>query len=172
MSVKVEVKMDAQIMSDFMVHHIFSGKAGTAAIALAALNIGFAVSFIVKGKYPMAVLFAVFAFVILCVFPWMIRRKVAKQMENAVRLKAPVTYEFDEEGIETVTQDDSGKAPWEKFQKALTHKNMIILYDAQRRSIILPLEQMGDSGQEVIEMIVTHMPAKAVKIRGSLAKKS
>lgn len=170
MPVKAEIRLDAKLMSDFMVYHIFSSTAGVAALVLAALNVGFAVSFILKGKYPMALVFVVFVFVIVYVFPRLIRRKVTRQMENSPLLTAPIIYEFDEEGVETTTHNDHGKASWEKFCKAVSHKNMIILYDGQRRSVILPVEQIGDGYEDIVALIEKHLPPKAVKIRGRRPK--
>ncbi|HIW84345.1 MAG TPA: YcxB family protein [Candidatus Dorea gallistercoris] len=165
MSVKVEVRMDAGSMADFMVYHIFSGKAGIMALALGGLNIGFAVVFAMRENFGLTGLFLAFAALVLAGFPYIIRRKVVKQVEASERLRAPVTYTFDEEGIETVREDDSGKASWEQFQKAVSRKRIIILYDAHRHAIVLPVDQLGEDYRPVVDMIRTHMPARAMKIR-------
>lgn len=165
MSVKVEIKMDVQSMSDFMVYHIFSSTAGMMAVALGALNAGFVVSFIIRGNLALALLFFAFVIVIAVGFPYLIRRKVQKQMENSPKLSAPVTYEFDEGGVTTTTQDDSGKASWSKFKKIFSHKKLLIFYDESKRAIVLPVQQLGDDYTAVVDMICAHVPPKAVKIR-------
>lgn len=165
MSVKVEIKMDAQSMSDFMVYHIFSSTAGMIALALGALNAGFVVSFLIRGNLALALLFLVFVIVILAGFPYLIRRKVQRQMENSSRLSAPVTYEFDEGGVTTTTQDDSGKASWSKFQKIVSHKKLIIFYDEAKRAIVLPVQQLGDDYTAIVDLIYDHVPQRLVKIR-------
>ena len=86
-------------------------------------------------------------------------------MQNSRRLDIPVTYEFDDYGIETTTPDDSGKASWSKFKRAVSKKRIIILYDAQKRAIILPVDQMAEEYTAVVDMIYAHMPAPAVRIR-------
>ena len=164
MPVKVEIRMNAELMADFMVYHIFTSGAGMMAIVLAALNMGFAVALAIKGRYAYAVLFFLVAVIIVAGFPKMIRAKVVKRMKNSRKLTEPVTYELDDQGIETTTQDDHGKASWGKFKRALLHKKLIILYDPEKRAIILPIDQLGDQHDAVVEMIRTHMPAQAVKI--------
>lgn len=171
MPVKAEIKMNTQSMSDFMVYHIFTSGAGMMAIVLAALNAGLAISFTIKGKLAFAALFLIFVIIVAVGFPYIIRRKVRQQVENSPRLCAPVTYEFDDTGIETTTQDDSGKASWSKFTRVFSHKNLIILYDASRRAIILPVDQLGDDYTAIVDLIYAHMPASAVKIRRADKKK-
>ena len=119
----------------------------------------------------MMLLFIVFAVLLLGVFPVFIRKKVAKQMENSERLGVEVDYKFDEEGIETTTSYDSGKAPWDMFKKAASTKKNLIIYDGQKRAVILPAHQMGEQKEAVVELIRKHMPPSAVKIRRGFVKK-
>lgn len=164
MPVKVEIRMNAELMADFMVYHIFTSAVGMMAIVLAALNVGFSVALVIKSKYAYAMLFFFVAVIIVAGFPKLIRTKVMKRMQNSKKLTEPVIYEFDEYGIETTIQDDHGKASWGKFKRALLHKNLIILYDPEKQAIILPIEQLGEQYDAVVEMIRTHMPAQAVRI--------
>ena len=115
MSVTVEVRLDAKSMADFMVYHIFTGKAGILTLVLGGLNVGFAVTFISGGRFGLAGMFVAFAILVLAGIPYLIRKKVMNQVEASERLRAPIRYTFDEEGIETVTPDDSGKAEWAHF---------------------------------------------------------
>ena len=64
-----------------------------------------------------------------------------------------------------MTADDSGKAEWAHFTKALSRKRIIILYDGERHAIVLPVDELGDQYRPVVDMIRTHMPASAMKIR-------
>lgn len=165
MSVTVEVRLDAKSMADFMVYHIFTGKAGILTLVLGGLNVGFAVTFISGGRFGLAGMFVAFAILVLAGIPYLIRKKVMNQVEASERLRALIRYTFDEEGIETVTPDDSGKAEWAHFTKALSRKRIIILYDGERHAIVLPVDELGDQYRPVVDMIRTHMPASAMKIR-------
>ena len=106
-----------------------------------------------------------------CDFRCLSGKKVAKQMENSKRLGVEVDYKFDEEGIETTTSYDSGKAPWDMFKKAASTKKNLIIYDGQKRAVILPVHQMGEQKEAVVELIRKHMPPSAVKIRRGFVKK-
>ncbi len=117
MSVTVEVRLDAKSMADFMVYHIFTGKAGILTLVLGGLNVGFAVTFISGGRFGLAGMFVAFAILVLAGIPYLIRKKVMNQVEASERLRAPIRYTFDEEGIETVTADDSGKAEWAHLRR-------------------------------------------------------
>lgn len=171
MSVKVEVKMDAESMADFMIYHIYTSGAGMTALVLGMLNVGLTVAFVMKRQYLVALLFFAFVLLIFGVFPAFIRNKVVKQMNNSKRLEETVTYEFMEDGIETTTPEDSGKASWSKFKRAVSRKQILILYDAQKRAIVLPIAQLGDKYTDIVDMIYAHMPAPAVRIRRLDGKK-
>lgn len=165
MSVKVEIKIDAEAMADFMIYHIYTSKVGILAFILGILNIGVSVVFMMKKEFPLMILFLFFVFLIFCIIPYLIRRKVRKQMQNSKHLGDLVTYEFTEDGIITTTSSDSGKASWGKFKRAISRKYIIILYDTQKQAIVLPLDQIEEQYTEVMDMIFAHMPVPAVRIR-------
>ena len=170
MPIEIKVKMDVDSMTDFMFYHIYSGSAGMMTLGLGALNVGCTIAFFLRGDYLMMLLFIVFAVLLLGVFPVFIRKKVAKQMENSKRLGVEVDYKFDEEGIETTTSYDSGKAPWDMFKKAASTKKNLIIYDGQKRAVILPVHQMGEQKEAVVELIRKHMPPSAVRDPAGICK--
>lgn len=65
MPVKVEVKLDVDSMADFMVYNIYTSGPGMVALILGVLNMGLAVSFIMKGDFLLVLMFLAFAFLIL-----------------------------------------------------------------------------------------------------------
>lgn len=171
MPIEVKIKMDVESMTDFMFYHIYSGPVGMMTAGLGALNVGCMIAFIMRGDYLMVLLFLVFAVLIFGVFPFYIRKRVAKQMEHSKRLGVEVIYKFDDEGIETITSYDSGKAGWHIFKKAAATKRNIILYDAQKRAVILPIHQVEKEKEAITALIRKHMPPSAVRIRKDFGKK-
>lgn len=171
MSVKVEIKLDVESMADFMIYHIYTSGAGMTALILGMLNVGLTIAFVMKRQFLLAAVFLLFVCLVFIVFPKFIRKKVIKQMKNSRRLEETVTYEFMDDGIMTTTSEDSGKASWSKFKRAISRKKIIFLYDAQKRAIILPVSQLGDKYTEIVDMIFAHMPAPAVRIRRLDGKK-
>lgn len=172
MPIKVEVKMDAESMAEFMIYHIYTGTAGVLALVLGFLNVGFTISFVMRGNYLLAGVFMIFAAVILILFPYFIKKSVTKQMENS-KLTNTVAYEFDENGVRTKAEaGEEGKfLAWSDFKKAISRKRILILYDTKKRAIILPIEQMGDHYAAVTDLIAAKMPASAVRIRRGSGKK-
>lgn len=162
MPVKVEVRMDVQSMTDFMLYQIYSSGAGVLVSVLAVINIVLTIVFAVKGRMGLMALYAAF---LLVVFPYMIRKKVRKQMSSSRRLNIPVIYEFEDSGVTTTTPQDSGKASWKKFKKAVSRKRIIMLFDEQKQAIILPVDQIEDNYTAIVDLIYKNMPAPAVRIR-------
>ena len=111
-------------------------------------------------------IFIVFAVLLLIGFPYFIRSNVRRQMGNARRVQDTAVYEFDDEGVTTTTADDSGKASWSKFTKAVvTKKRVLLLFAGKDQAIVLPLGQIGEHYEEIARLICEHMPAPAVRIR-------
>lgn len=165
MPVKVEVKMDVQSMTDFMLYQIYSSGAGVMVSVLAVINVVLTIVFAVKGRLGLMILYAAFAIILLVIFPYLIKRKVRKRMSGSRRLDIPVIYEFEDSGVTTTTPEDSGKASWGKFKKAVSRKRVIMLFDEQKRAIILPVDQIEDSYTAIVDLIYKNMPAPAVRIR-------
>lgn len=164
MPVKVTVTLNVSAMTEFMIYHLYTGAAGIAVLGLGALNVGMALAFGMRGNFPVAAVFLIFALLLFLGFPKMIKRRI-EGMKESKRLTEPVTYEFGEDGIRTETSERTGQASWKKFCKAVLRKNILILYDAQRRAIILPVDQLGDKYGDVVAMIKAHMPPGAVRIK-------
>lgn len=171
MPVELKIKLDSASMSEFMLYHIYTGPVGILTLILAVLNAGSVYVFAVRREWGMMLLFLVFVILILAVLPMYIRRRVVKQMEHSRQAAAEVTYIFSEEGIETITEDDRGKASWQVFKKAVSRKRILILYARSGQAIILPLSQMEEEYTAIVDLIFAHMPAPAVRIRRTDGKK-
>ncbi|MDD7771033.1 YcxB family protein [Suipraeoptans intestinalis] len=167
MPIETEIKMDGDSMGDFMIYHIYTSGSGIVILVLGILNISFGIAFLMKGKWGMAVIFLVLAALVFGIFPWLIRRKVKKQMERAKHLTEPIRYIFQEDGIETITAADRGKASWKKFRRVVWRGRVLILYDDKRQAILLPVEQVKEQLPAVIELLRRKLPASEIKIPAS-----
>ena len=164
MPVKVEVKMDIQSMTDFMLYQIYSSGVGVLVSVLAVINIVLTIVFAMKECLSLMTLYAAFAVVLLVIFPYLIKIKVRKRMSGSRRLDVPVIYEFEDSGVTTTTPQDSGKASWKKFKKAVSRKRIIMLFDEQKQAIILPVDQIEDNYTAIVDLIYKNMPVTAVRI--------
>jgi len=164
MSVKIDISLDEQSMIDFMMYQIYTKGAGIISLVLGVLNALFVIVFAYRKELAQALLFMIFTFVLLIGFPYLIKRSMRKNIGDNKRIMTPVTYEFSKEGIRTTTGGKSGQASWKAFTRALSRKRLIILFDSKKQSIILPVDQLGDSYADVVNLIVENMPAPAVRI--------
>ena len=164
MPVEVKVTLDVESMSEFMIYHIYTSRVGAFLLALGALNVGLAVAFALHGEAMLTLVFAVFAILVFFGMPASIKSRVAS-MKDSRRMTESVTYEFSEEGIKTTTSEKTGKASWGKFQKAISKKHILILYDDKKNAIILPIAQLGEKYQQIIDIITAQMPENAVRIK-------
>ncbi|HIW21198.1 MAG TPA: YcxB family protein [Candidatus Dorea intestinavium] len=164
MPVTVEVSLDEQSMIDYMMHTIYTKGVGVFSIVLGILNIGLVFAFFMRKEYPQMLLFAAFAVIVLLVFPYLLKRNMSKTIKDNKRISTPVTYEFSDEGIVTTTGGKRGKASWKAFKKARSKKRIIMLFDAKKQSIILPVDQLGDHYTQIVDLIFNNMPAPDVRI--------
>lgn len=164
MPVKVEIKMDVESMTDYMIYHVYKSKAGVITIILGVFNVVLAMASAMKKDFLYMALFIAVAFVILGIFPMVIRRKIERHVQNSRRIGVPVSYEFSDEGIVTTTPDDSGKASWKVFKRAVSRKRIIMLYDASNQAIILPVDQIVQEYTQIVDLIFKNMPIPAVRI--------
>lgn len=166
MAVQVEVKLDVESVADYMSYKIYTSAVGITSVALGILNIGLVYAFAKRGDFLQMGVFIIFSVLLLIGFPYFIRSNVRRKMGNARRVQETAVYEFDDEGVTTTTADDSGKASWGKFTKAVvTKKRVLLLFAGKDQAIVLPLEQIGEYYEEIARLICEHMPAPAVRIR-------
>ena len=165
MPIKVQVKVGTESMIDFMLYHIYASAVGVITIILGVLNIGLGIAFASRKDFLYMAGAFLFALVVLVIYPQTIKNRVKRQMERLENQEALVTYTFSDEGVETVTKEDSGKAEWSVFKKAVSRKRLILLYDDKKQAIILPVEQIREEYTQIVDMIFAHMPAPAVRIR-------
>lgn len=160
MEVEFDVKINAGVLYDYMLHHTYSGSAGILGSAVGALGI---VAFFMNG-YP---LYLILGVIILFYQPVSLYLRAKKQALNPV-FKQPLHYKMTEEGV-TVSQGETEQfQKWEDMFKAVSTGRSIILYTSRVNASIFPRTDLGQQQAEVIAMISTHMPPKKVNIRGAI----
>lgn len=158
MEIEFDVKIDAGVLYDYMLHHTYNSAAGILGTAVGALMI---VAFVMQ----QSVLFLIVGIVILGYLPWQLFIKSRQQALMTPAFKKPLHYKLDEEGI-TVSQDDSEeKQEWGQMYKAISTGKSIIVYTSRVNASIFPKKDLGENKAKVIEIISTHMPPSRVKIR-------
>ena len=158
MEIEFDVKIDAGVLYDYMLHHTYNSAAGILGTAVGALMI---VAFMMQ----QSVLFLIAGIVVLVYLPWTLFIKSRQQALMTPAFKKPLHYKLDEEGI-TVSQDDTEeKQEWSQMYKAVSTGKSIIVYTSKVNASIFPKKDLGENRTKVIEIISTHMPPANVKIR-------
>lgn len=160
MEVEFDVKINAGVLFDYMLHHTYTGSAGILGSAVGALGV---VAFFMNG-YPLYLILGVIILVYQPVSLWL---RAKKQALNPV-FKDPLHYRMTQEGV-TVSQGETEQFQrWDDMYRAVSTGRSIILYTSRINASIFPRTDLGQKQAEVIAMISTHMPPKKVNIRGAI----
>jgi hypothetical protein len=154
MEIEFDVKMEASLLYDYMLHHTYSSFQGILGTVIGALMI---VGFFSTGQ----ILLLLAGIVIVAYLPWTLFLKSRQQMLNTPAFKEPLHYKLTEEGVE-ISQNEVRE--FQKWEEVSTGKS-IILYTSKVNASIFPRKDMGEKQTAVIEFISCHMPPKKVKIR-------
>ena len=157
MEVEFDVKIDAGILYDYMLHHTFTGFSGIVGTAVGALMV---VAFGMTKSW----LYLIAGLVILLYQPWSLFLKSRQQALNPA-FKEPLHYRLTEEGVEVSQGETKEFQAWENMVKAVSTGKSIILYTSRVNASIFPRRDLKDSLSGVVEMISTHMPPGKVNIR-------
>lgn len=158
MEVEFDVKMEAGILFDYMMHHTYSSFIGVMGTVIGAL-------LLVVYFMDRQITFLILGIIVLLYQPWSLFLRSRQQMLNPA-FKKPLHYKLTEEGIEVSQDGETDSQKWEDMHKAVSTGSSIVVYTARASACIFPKKDMGENKYKVIEMISTHMPPKKVRIRG------
>lgn len=159
MELEFDVKINAGILYDYLLHHTytsFSGLLGTVVGVLA----------LVMYYAERNILYLIAGVVILLYLPWTLYLKSKQQMVNSKVFKEPLHYKMTDEGMEVSQGEAKEMQEWDKMYKAVSTRKSIILYTSPVNASVFPRKDLGDKTSVLIQMISTHMPPAKVKIRG------
>ncbi len=158
MEMEFDVKIDAGILYDYMLHHTYTGFAGILGTAVGALMI---LGFVLGGH----VLYLIAGAIILVYQPGSLYLKSKQQALANPAFRQPLHYKLSDEGVEVSQGEAHEFQKWEDMVKAVSTGRSIVLYTGRVNASIFPRRELGDRLPGVVEMISTHMPAKKVNIR-------
>lgn len=158
MELEFDVKIDAKVLYDYMLHHTYGSFQGVLGTAVGALMIvGF-----VATKY---VIWLIGGIVLLAYLPWSLFLKSRQQMLRTPAFKQPLHYKITTEGVEISQGEAREFQKWENMYKATSTSKSIILYTSTVNASIFPRKELGEKQVSLIEMISKNMPANRVKIK-------
>ncbi len=160
MNLEFDIKMDANALYDYLLHHTylsFSGVLGT------VVGILILAGFFTTGH----VLYLIAGLVVLAYLPWTLFLRSRQQMVNNPAFRQPLHYKLTQEGMEVSQGESREFQKWEAMHKAVSTGRSIILYTSPVNASIFPRKDLKEQEvqEALIEMISTHMPPSRVKIR-------
>ncbi|MCM1174378.1 MAG: YcxB family protein [Blautia sp.] len=158
MEVEFDVKIEAGILYDYMLHHTYSSFAGLMGTAVGALLL---VVFCSDRK----IIYLLAGLIALAYQPWSLFLRSRQQMLKNPAFKKPLHYKLTEEGIEVSQGDAVDSQKWEDMYKAVSTGRSIVVYTSRVNACIFPKKDIGENKYKIIEMISTHMLPEKVKIR-------
>lgn len=159
MEIEFDVKITANILYDYMMHHTYTKLPGIMGSVVGVLMLALFAS----GRQPVCLIVGL---VILLYLPWTLFVKSSRQALSTPAFRKPLHYRLSDEGIE-VSQDGAvERMEWDGMFKAVSTFGSIVVYTTPVNACIFPKKDLGDARYKVIEIISTHMPSGKVKIRG------
>ena len=158
MELEFDVKVDASVLYDYMLHHTYTSFSGLFGSAVGAL-------FIVAYSMNRNIYFLIAGLIVILYIPWSLFLRAKKQEKMNPAFKNPLHYQMTEEGV-TVSQGDFKEfKEWDGMIKASASNRSLFLYTSQVNAWIFPKKDLGMKKELVIEMISTHLPPVKVKIK-------
>lgn len=162
MEVEFDVKIDGNVLYDYMLQHTMTSAQGLLGTMVGALMI---VAFFMN----QGIIYLIAGVFIVLYLPVTLYVKAHAQAKANTIFYKPLHYRLTEEGIEASQDDTVNLLEWDKFLKATSTRSSVIVYTTKINACIFPKKAMGDKSAKVIEMISTHMPPDKVKIKGFFA---
>jgi len=166
MPIKFEVKMTDKVMSSFMLYHTYTHAAGIIGMIIGLLSLGMAAYKITTADYSGALLFFIFSFIFVIYMPFSMVQKAKMQVKHTPMFKKPIAYEIREEGLHVSQDDQEVVNAWEDFRKVVSTGKVLVLYITKIRAVLLPIDQLGDRYDTIVEAFAKYMEPSQIKIRG------
>ncbi|WP_394925798.1 YcxB family protein [uncultured Robinsoniella sp.] len=168
MEVKFDVKMTQKIMYNFLLSHTYKSFSGVFGVLFGAAALAvFAMTF-EKVESWQSILYLVFGIWFILYLPITLYLKSVKQVKLNPVFKKPITYILNDEGIQTIQDDQNAELKWEDLVKVTETKLSLLVYTGKRYSFVFPKESIGEQYDELLKLIQGHVDAGKIKIKSRL----
>lgn len=160
MKIEFDVQITPKKMYDYMLRHTLTSFQG---ILGESVGVFLILAFMISMKWY----YLVAGIIIIVYQPIELYIKAKLQVQRNEAFKTPLHYELTDEGITVSNNDAKDFQSWDDMYRAVSTLRSIILYTNRVNACIFPKEDMGESTNDVITMIHTHMKPERVNIRGN-----
>ena len=158
MKIEFDVKINANILYDYLLRHNYMSMQGLLGTLVGALLV---VAFLMNHEL---IIYLIMGIVLMIYLPAALFLRAHKQALLPV-FKKPLHYCMSDEGVCVSQGEESQMQLWDTMYKAVSTRTSIILYTSRFNASIFPRRDLGDLEPEVIKVISTHMNPKRVKIK-------
>lgn len=159
-SISFDVKMDKNVLYDYMVHHAYTNAGGVLGTCFGFMMILlFFQSDSVNYALPIIGLFLIFY------MPLNLKYKAYMQMKTTDEFKNTLHYEITDEGITVSQGEQSQTVAWNQCIKAVSTRLSIVVYTGKRNASVFPRKDLGDNLSSLVAVLSENMDPKKVKIR-------
>lgn len=158
MELEFDVQMNAGVLYDYYIYHIYRSAAGIIGTIVGLIMMA---SF-VKLHNP---IYLVCGAIIVLYLPLNLFLTSRRQAATIPVYKEPIHYKLNSEGISISQNESNGTHEWDVVKKAVSTGKSIILYTSKNTATIFPREALGDDVSLAIQIICANVDPKKVKIK-------
>ena len=168
MSVKFDVKLTADDMYRFNMHHAYTSLQGILSLIMGAFIIGVIVF---SGQFhdpKSAAPYIALALVFLLYIPVTLRFRSKRQIMMSDILKNVLHFELNEEGVVVTSEGEEAERAvllWEYVYKAVTTKKNFLIYSNRVNAYIVPKDQVKEQLPAIYDIFEKHVEAYRLKIK-------
>ena len=176
---RFRIQIDEKEMYRFHLYHTYHTFNGILSI-LVGIGV-FVVTYLVRNRLePTDVaLYLLIGTAFLFYFPVSLYVKAKMQIRGSEVLRAPLTYEFGEEGIYVSTDAQVTEADgetmegstnrallsWKDVYKIITNKTQLLIYSSRVNAYVVPLSQIGSDYEGLKTLITEHVEGFRLHLR-------
>lgn len=166
MKIELDIKLNAKDLFNFNIRQAYKGMQGFLSILLPVLLFAYAVVSIGQVDVIYILLYFALGLVFLFYVPfslWKRANKVVNDKNNA--LSKTLHYEFREDAIQVTVEEESVEFKWENIFMMKKSGNLLLIYTNRINAYILPMEQVGDTYNQLLELAHTKLEKYRFKMK-------
>lgn len=158
----ISVKITPADMYYFLMRHAYGSISGWIGVAI---SIGAIVLLIMGGgdTQMKQLLLIILALMFTVINPVMLYSKAVQQVKLTPMFQKEILYSFGPSGIMVEQEDEKAPIPWESVYKVVRSKKRIIIYMSKMRAFVIPVISLGESRQQLDELLEKHLDSKILK---------
>lgn len=169
--IQFSVQMTAKEVYRFTMYHMYHGMSGIVGICMSLLAFAILItSFDTLTEQSRAIL-GLIAIWFIIIDPIILLFRSRGQVKRNKSYRKPLVYRLNQDGI-TVSQDEVEQIiAWENLMKIVETKTQFLIYSSRVYAFVFPKKAIGESCDEVREMLIQYTKGGNVRLKGKIKKR-